>query len=69
MIEQRNEQAHETKGQFAQLLLCDQFKDKNIFHMWKDIFPVVYGATVEELAARETVVDEMIFKLELNEQS
>ena len=48
----RNQQAHETSGSFAQLLLNDQFKEGLIFNVWKDIFPLLYGASVEEIAAR-----------------
>jgi len=63
IIEARNQQAHETAGEFAQLLLDKQFKEGHVFNLWKDIFPLVYGATVEEIAAREKETDDMVFGL------
>ncbi|KAL8653489.1 MAG: hypothetical protein Q9210_002066 [Variospora velana] len=54
----RNQQAHETSEAFAQLLLHEQFKEGHVFELWKDIFPLLYGAPVEELAARKEEEDD-----------
>ncbi|KAL8856716.1 MAG: hypothetical protein Q9178_006673 [Gyalolechia marmorata] len=51
-------QAHETSGDFAQLLLHGQFKEGHVFELWKDIFPLLYGAPVEEIAARKEEDDD-----------
>ncbi|KAL8965241.1 MAG: hypothetical protein Q9197_006608 [Variospora fuerteventurae] len=53
----RNQQAHETSEAFAQLLLHEQFKESHVFELWKDIFPLLYGAQVEEIAARKEEED------------
>lgn len=57
-ITTRNQQAHETSEDFAQLLLNEQFKEGHIFELWKDIFPLLYGAPVEEIAARKEENDD-----------
>lgn len=51
-VDARNQQAHETSEDFARLLLNLQVEQTNIFDQWKDIFPLLYGGSVEELAAR-----------------
>ena len=61
MIGARNQLAHENEVEFAKLLLEDQYKDQNIFHLWKDIFPLVWGQTIEQLAAKETESEEDLF--------
>jgi hypothetical protein len=53
IVAARNEQAHETAGEFAELLLHEDIRGGEIYNFWKDIFPLVYGATVEVIAARE----------------
>ncbi|KAI4229207.1 MAG: hypothetical protein L6R36_001056 [Xanthoria steineri] len=57
-ITDRNQQAHETSEDFAQLLLHEQFKEGHVFELWKDIFPLLYGAPVEEIAARKEEEDD-----------
>ncbi|KAI4166709.1 MAG: hypothetical protein LQ343_007815 [Gyalolechia ehrenbergii] len=57
-ITTRNQQAHETSEDFAQLLLHEQFKEGHVFELWKDIFPLLYGAPVEEIAARKEEDDD-----------
>ena len=37
---------------FAQLLLSNDFNKPRVFELWKEIFPVLYGASVQDLAAR-----------------
>ena len=49
---QRNAAAHETRGDFAQLLLSD-FNNTHVLELWKEILPVLYGASVQEIATRE----------------
>lgn len=64
MIEARNQLAHENEVEFAKLLLEDQYKDGNIFHFWKDIFPVVWGQTIGQLAAKKTESGDDVFCFE-----
>lgn len=45
------------------MLLDDQVKEGHVFNLWKDIFPLIYGATVEEVAAREKEMDDIVFGL------
>jgi len=60
MIEKRNLSAHDTKANFARLLLSDSIKDTNTFYLWKDIFPVLYGGEVQKIAQIETLSDMML---------
>lgn len=49
-MEHRNEAAHESAEVFADLLTSEMYHDTTLYLKWKDAFPVVYGATVEDLA-------------------
>ena len=42
----------------AQLLLNKKFKEGHIFELWKDIFPLLYGAPVKEIAAQKEADDD-----------
>lgn len=53
VIERRNTAAHETKGDFAHLLLSDPFRGTHPYELWKDLFPILYGASIELVAAQE----------------
>jgi hypothetical protein len=44
--------AHESAEVFADLLTSKTFSGSATYHKWKDAFPIVYGATVEDLAQR-----------------
>jgi len=44
--------AHESSIYFASLLLSPIFRRSDTYELWKDIFPLLYGGTVEEVAQR-----------------
>lgn len=52
-IEYRNEAAHESEIEFARLLILEGYKDE--YHFWKDAFPLLYGGSIEEVAARKII--------------
>ena len=56
----RNEQAHETEEEFAELISEDDFMESHAFDQWKDIFPVAYGRTVEALRAQKQARDNLL---------
>ncbi|KAJ9660964.1 hypothetical protein H2201_006692 [Coniosporium apollinis] len=63
VIDARNISAHNTPEAFAQLLLSEAFRNSSNYFVWKDIFPVVYGASIEKVAARgdgKSILDEMV---------
>lgn len=49
--DKRNEAAHETEKEFAQLLLSPRYKDKGPHMRFGPTFNWVYGKTVDEAAA------------------
>lgn len=51
----RNEAAHESEVEFANLLLS--MKDRDKCHFWQDAFTLLYGGTIEEVAARDKKFD------------
>lgn len=54
----------DTKNQFAVLLMDDQYKDTHVYRVWKDIFPLLCGSTVEELAAQTIAYENRLFGFE-----
>ena len=44
--------AHETSSDFAQLLLSPSFRQTHKYEFWKDVFPLLYHGSVEEVAQR-----------------
>jgi hypothetical protein len=38
---------------FARLLLSDEYRDTCEFEHWKDMFPLLYNGSVEEVAEKE----------------
>lgn len=51
----------QTGGDFARLLLTHSLRITRHYDHWKDIFPLVYGGTVEELAAKRDGLDREFF--------
>jgi hypothetical protein len=44
--------AHESSIDFAQLLLSPSFRQTHTYELWKDVFPLLYNGSVEEVAQR-----------------
>ncbi|KAI9771665.1 MAG: hypothetical protein M1840_001881 [Geoglossum simile] len=60
VIERRNSAAHDTSAEFAQLLLTERFRDTPAFFLWRDVFPLVYGRDIEEIASDEEGIGELL---------
>ncbi len=41
-------------------MLSDTFKDKPQFYMWRDVFPLLYGGEVEEVAKKNQELTDML---------
>lgn len=52
-IDERNRTAHETHIEFAQLLHSDEYREKKDYWKWANLFPSVYGKTVEQFVMEE----------------
>ena len=52
MVDERNDEAHESEVTLAKLLVTPRMKDhpKRYYDQWAPLFQFVYGNTVEELA-------------------
>lgn len=59
-IADRNQQAHESSKDFAQLISQQYFKETHVFEQWKEIFPLLYGESVEMLAAQKEESNSML---------
>jgi hypothetical protein len=65
LITAGNQSAYESEIDFARLLISES-PDTHNYQFWKEIFPLLYGDSVEQVARRETV-DETLAKLELSD--
>ena len=60
MIERRNASAHESSIQFAQLLLSKSIQNTHLYELWKDVFPLLYDGTVEQVAQKDEFTEMLL---------
>ena len=57
----RKEVGHESMGYFAILLSQPEIKGTEVYYRWRDAFPVVCNATLEEVCkAKQSSLDDLI---------
>ena len=60
-MQQSNSAAHDSAEDFAMLLLSFKSNYPSVYHLWAEAFPLVYNATVEELAQRGQDIEQELF--------
>ena len=53
MVRNRNLAAHESRADFARLLLTPTYHNSQEFYCWASLFPWVYGKTIEQVAKED----------------
>ena len=43
---------HESSVEFARLLLSEDIQNTHAYELWKDVFPLLYHGSVEQVAQR-----------------